>query len=95
MLSAKEMIPVGYMGMSGEVQVECRLKRTGGLLLVGPIERFATIQAENIYQIGYSAMTECTVWEFSRWVVATRPPSRNPAHALYPIPRGDHLVGGL
>jgi hypothetical protein len=51
-MSAKEMIPVGYMGMSGGVQVECRLKRTGGLLLVRPIENFATIQTENIYHIG-------------------------------------------
>jgi len=40
-------------------------------------------------------MTEYTVWKFSGWVVATRHSPRNPAHALYPIPRGDCFVDGL
>jgi len=61
MLSAKEIILVVYMGVSGAVQVKCLLQGTGVLPLVNPIESSATTQTENIYHIEYSAMTACTV----------------------------------
>ena len=78
----KRCYPRGGGGISNTVRGVLIVGGTRGLLLVGTTDCYEYTKTEKIKHFEYCVLSDCTLWTFSGWIIATRhsPRYRSPAY---------------
>jgi len=84
-MTDQEMI-LARVGVSNAVRGVLPIGGARELLLVGTTDSYEYTKTENIKHFEYCVLSDCTLWTFSGWIIATRHSTRylsraHPSHS--------------